>query len=104
MLALNSQRQETKVTGPSGLWGVAFSFVTYPFAYLLVRKEYQLTEARKETADERVSLLQEALQTISMIKMMASERFWFNRLDEVQQKGFRLSLQYRLLSAASGML
>lgn len=58
----------------------------------------------KINSDERVSLTQEALQMITMIKMMASERFWFNRLNNKRQEGFRLGLKARLISFLSGTL
>lgn len=96
--------QVAHLSGPSGLWGIAFSFVTYPLAYLLARWEYQVYESVKINADKRISLLQEALQTVTMIKMMASERFWFGRLNDVRQEGFRISAKARLISALSGLL
>lgn len=86
------------------MWGIAFSFITYPLAYLLARWEYRVHETVKINRDKRSTLRQEALQTISMIKMMASERFWFNRLNSLQQEGFRLSLKARLISSLSGLL
>jgi hypothetical protein len=39
-----------------------------------------------------------------MIKMTASEDFWYGRLDVVRQEAFRLQLRSRLLSTASGLL
>jgi ABC-type bacteriocin/lantibiotic exporter with double-glycine peptidase domain len=57
-----------------------------------------------KVGDKRVSLLQEAIQTMSMIKMTASEAFWYRRLDLVRQEEFRLQFRARLLSTASGLL
>lgn len=90
--------------GASGLWGIAFSFVTYPLAYLLARWEYSTYDLIKKNTDARVTLLQEALQTITMIKMMASERFWFGRLHAVRNEGFQLRLKAHLIGALSGLL
>jgi hypothetical protein len=41
---------------------------------------------------------------MSMIKMTASEAFWYKRLDKVRQEEFRLQLRSRLVSTASGLL
>jgi hypothetical protein len=41
---------------------------------------------------------------MSMIKMTASEAFWYRRLDAVRQDEFRLQLKARLVSTASGLL
>lgn len=54
--------------------------------------------------DKRVSLVQEAIQTISMIKMTASEAFWYGRLDGFRQKEFWLQLKARLVSTVTGLL
>lgn len=94
----------TSQTGPSGLWGLLMSLVIYPPAYVLSRWQYRVFQAFVAVGDKRVSLLQEAIQTISMIKMTASEVFWYGRLDVVRQEAFRLQLRSRLLSTASGLL
>jgi hypothetical protein len=39
-----------------------------------------------------------------MIKMTASEAFWYRRLDGVRQNEFQLQLRSRLISTASGLL
>jgi ABC-type bacteriocin/lantibiotic exporter with double-glycine peptidase domain len=90
--------------GPSGLWGVTLSLLIYPPAYILSRWQYRIFKAFVAVGDKRVSLLQEAIQTMSMIKMTASEAFWYKRLDKVRQEEFRLQLRSRLVSTASGLL
>ena len=92
------------LTGTSGLWGVTLSLLIYPPAYILSQWQYQIFKAFVAVGDKRVSLLQEAIQTMSMIKMTASEAFWYKRLDKVRQEEFRLQLRSRLVSTASGLL
>jgi hypothetical protein len=48
--------------------------------------------------------MQEAVQAISMIKMMAAERFWFGRINEVRDREFKRLTQARLLGFISGFL
>jgi hypothetical protein len=48
--------------------------------------------------------MQEAVQAISMIKMMASERYWYGRINEVRDREFKRLIQARLLGALSGLL
>jgi hypothetical protein len=94
----------TDPTGPSGLLGVTLSLLIYPPAYLLSQWQYRIFKAFVAVGDKRVSILQGALQTISMIKMTASEAFWYKRMDRVRQEEFRLQLKSRLVSTASGLL
>ncbi|OCF35103.1 ABC transporter ABCC.6 [Kwoniella heveanensis BCC8398] len=90
--------------GPSGMWGLLTLLITCPPAYLMARWEYKIYEKRLAIRDERVSLLQEAVQAISMIKMMATEKFWFKRISEVRRREFRKLIAAYVLSHLSGFL
>ncbi|WVQ75089.1 hypothetical protein IAR50_004698 [Cryptococcus sp. DSM 104548] len=90
--------------GPSGLWGLATLIITCPPAYLLTKWEYAIFEERLAVRDERVSLMQEAVQAISMIKMMATERFWYKRINKVREIEFKKLVQAQLLGYLSGLL
>jgi hypothetical protein len=48
--------------------------------------------------------MQEAVQAISMIKMMAAELFWFRRIKKVRDLEFKWLIQARLLGLLSGFL
>lgn len=48
--------------------------------------------------------MQEAIQAISMIKMMATERYWYGRINEVRDREFKQLIKARLLGAGSGLL
>ncbi|TYJ54700.1 hypothetical protein B9479_004639 [Cryptococcus floricola] len=90
--------------GPSGLWGLATLIITCPPAYILTKWEYAIFEERLAVRDERVSLMQEAVQAISMIKMMATERFWYKRINRVREREFKKLVQAQLLGYLSGLL
>ena len=90
--------------GPSGFYGLATLILTLPPAYLVTKLQYKLFEKRLAISDEKLSLMQEAIQAISMIKMMAAERFWFTRIREVREREFRKLVHARLLGAISGLL
>lgn len=90
--------------GPSGLWGLSSMLLTVIPAYFATKFQYKLYEKRLEIRDKRVSMLQEAIQAISMIKMMAAERFWFNRLKTVRDEEFQRFIQARLIGAFSSFL
>ncbi|KIR56525.1 ABC transporter ABCC.6 [Cryptococcus gattii Ru294] len=90
--------------GPSGLWGLSTLILTCPPAYLLTRWEYSVFEKRLAIRDERVSLMQEAVQAISMIKMMATERFWYRRINRVREREFKKLIQAQVLGYISGLL
>ncbi|WWC65637.1 uncharacterized protein I303_108257 [Kwoniella dejecticola CBS 10117] len=90
--------------GPSGMWGFATFIFTCPPAYFLTKWEYQVFEKRLAIRDERVSLMQEAIQAISMIKMMATERFWFKRISEVRKREFQKLTSATLIGFASSLL
>ncbi|OXB36983.1 ABC transporter ABCC.6 [Cryptococcus neoformans] len=90
--------------GPSGLWGLSTLILTCPSAYLLTKWEYSVFEKRLAIRDERVSLMQEAVQAISMIKMMATERFWYRRINNVREREFKKLIQAQVLGYISGLL
>lgn len=73
-------------------------------AYYITQLEYKLYEKRLEVKDEKISLMQEAIQAISMIKMMAAERFWFRRIKTVRDREFKRMIQARTLGIISGLL
>jgi ABC-type bacteriocin/lantibiotic exporter with double-glycine peptidase domain len=91
-------------SGPSGFYGLATLAVTLPPAYVVTKLQYKLFEKRLAISDEKLSLMQEAIQAISMIKMMAAERFWFKRVKEVREREFSKLIQARLLGTLSGLL
>lgn len=78
--------------------------MTFPPAYFLTKLEYKIFEKRLGIRDERVSLMQEAVQAISMIKMMAAERFWYKRIHAVRDREFKKLIQARLVGFLSGLL
>lgn len=48
--------------------------------------------------------MQEAIQAISMIKMMAAEKFWYRRISEVRDREFKMWFKASLLGSASSLL
>jgi ABC-type bacteriocin/lantibiotic exporter with double-glycine peptidase domain len=94
----------TRCVGVSGMWGLATLALTCPPAFLLTQLQYKLFEKRLAISDERISLLQEAVQAISMIKMMAAEKFWFGRIKTVRDREFQKYTQARLLGFMSSLL
>jgi ABC-type bacteriocin/lantibiotic exporter with double-glycine peptidase domain len=90
--------------GISGLYGLATLIVAFGPAYYITQLEYKLYEQRLEVKDEKISLMQEAIQAISMIKMMAAERFWFRRIKTVRDREFKRMIQARMLGFISGLL
>jgi ABC-type bacteriocin/lantibiotic exporter with double-glycine peptidase domain len=73
-------------------------------AYFLTRLEYTLFEKELQVKDEKVSLLQETIQAISMIKMMATERYWYGRVSSVRDREYAILIRARLVGAISGFL
>ncbi|WWC95346.1 hypothetical protein V866_002208 [Kwoniella sp. B9012] len=90
--------------GTSGMWGFATLIFTCPPAYFLTKWEYQVFEKRLAIRDERVSLMQEAIQAISMIKMMATEKFWFKRINSVRKREFKKLISAQLIGYGSSLL
>jgi ABC-type bacteriocin/lantibiotic exporter with double-glycine peptidase domain len=80
------------------------STLIYPPAYLLSKWQYRMFKKKVALGDKRVSLVQEAIQTISMIKMTASEAFWYKRLDGIRQQEYWLQLKARMVSTATGLI
>ncbi len=91
-------------SGPSGFYGLATLAITFPPAYFITRLQYRIFEKRLAVKGEKISLMQEAVQAISMIKMLATERFWYKRVNEVRDREFKRLIQARLLGAVSGLL
>jgi ABC-type bacteriocin/lantibiotic exporter with double-glycine peptidase domain len=60
--------------------------------------EYHIFEKRLKVNDEKINLMQEAVQAISMIKMMAAEQFWYKRIHKVQDQEFKRLVQARLIA------
>ena len=54
--------------------------------------------------DERMSLMEEAIQAISMIKMMAAEAFWHRRIMTIRNREFSMQFKLKLLSLVTGLL
>ena len=86
------------------MWGLATLIFTCPPAYLLTQLQYRIFEKRLAISDQRISLLQEAIQAISMIKMMAAEKFWFGRIKTIRDREFRKYTQARLIGFLSSLL
>jgi len=83
---------------------MASLLLTFPPAYVLTRLEYKVFERELQVKDEKISLLQETIQAISMIKMMATERYWYGRVSAVRDGENALLLRARLVGAISGFL
>ena len=90
--------------GPSGFIGLSTLLFTFPPAYLLTKLQYRVYEERLSINDEKISLMQEAIQAISMIKMMAAERFWYQRINEVRDREFTRMIQARIIGFLSALL
>ncbi|WWC93054.1 uncharacterized protein L201_008018 [Kwoniella dendrophila CBS 6074] len=90
--------------GKSGMWGFATLIFTCPPAYFLTKWEYQIYEKRLTIRDERVSLMQEGIQAISMIKMMATEKFWYRRISAVRKREFNKMVLAQLMGYLSSLL
>lgn len=90
--------------GPSGLWGLSTLLITSVPAYFITKLQYTIFEKRLAVSDKKISLMQEAVQSIFMIKVMAAERFWYKRIRDVRDLEFRRLTQARMLGFISGML
>jgi ABC-type bacteriocin/lantibiotic exporter with double-glycine peptidase domain len=86
------------------LWGLSTLAITCPPAYFLTQWQYKIFEKRLTLKDEKITLMQEAIQAISMIKTMAAEKFWFTRIKTVRDKEFSKMTQARLIGIVSGVL
>lgn len=90
--------------GTSGLWGIASLLFTLPPTYLLSRWEYTLVNQELRLLDKRIGLMQEMVQAIQMIKMMASERFWFKRVQGVRDAEYEKFYKARLINFSSALI
>jgi ABC-type bacteriocin/lantibiotic exporter with double-glycine peptidase domain len=90
--------------GTSGLWGLSTLLITSVPAYFITQYQYKIFEKRLDVSDRKTKLMQEAIQAIGMIKMMAAERWWYRRIKTVRDEEFRRLVQARLLGFVSGML
>ena len=73
-------------------------------AYFITKLEYRIFEKRLAISDQKTSLMQEAIQAISMIKMMAAEKFWYDRIKNVRDREFARLTQARMLGFVAGLL
>lgn len=73
-------------------------------AYCLTKLEYRILQRITEAKDKRVTLMQEAIQAILMIKLMAAEHFWYKRIQVPRNEQFKQMTQARLVGALSGLL
>lgn len=90
--------------GQSGLWGLCALIATNLPAYCITKAQYKVSEKRLAISDERMGLMQEVVQAISMIKMMAAESFWSRRISEVRDRELKQWLKARLLEVLTGVL
>ena len=90
--------------GWSGAVGLSTLVLTFAPAYTLTKLEYKRFSVEVSIKDERISLMQEVTQAISMIKEMALERYWFDRISKVRDREFDRLVQARLIRALSTLL
>ncbi|KAL7420090.1 hypothetical protein Q5752_005055 [Cryptotrichosporon argae] len=90
--------------GWSGAAGLATVALIYPLAYLLSRWQYRLSDKQLALSDKKLGLMQEAIQAISMIKMMAAEWFWYRRISDVRNEQFRYDIYARALGTCAALL
>jgi len=90
--------------GWSGAVGLSTLVLTFAPAYTLTKLEYKRFSAEVSIKDERISLMQEVTQAISMIKEMTLERYWFDRISKVRDREFDRLVQARLIRALSTLL
>lgn len=88
----------------SAAWGIAFSFLVYPPAYLLSRWELSLFDKSRGASDERIPATQEAVHTIGMIKMSGYEGFTFKRLNALRQIEFKYQFWARAVGFVSAAI
>lgn len=86
------------------MWGLSTQLLTLTPAFFLTTAEYKVFEKRLTRKDDKITLMQEAIQAISMIKLMAAERFWFDRIEAVRDQEFKYLTQAKLLGFVSAML
>lgn len=76
----------------------------YPPAYFFTRIQFKLYEKRLKISDKKSSLMQEAIQAIQMIKMMAAEKYWFDRIKDVREEEFRQAIKAQMVGFVSSIL
>lgn len=86
------------------MWGLSTLLITSGPAYLLTKLQYKLYEKQLAISDQKLTLMQEAIQAISMIKITNAQEFWYNRIKNVRDLEFRRLLQARILGFISGIL
>lgn len=101
---MRPDKGKSETAGTSGLWGLSTLLITSVPAYYMTQWEYKLFEKRLEIPDKKTGLMQEAIQSISLIKLMASERWWYARIKKVRDEEFKRLAQAKLLGILSGML
>lgn len=94
----------TDTLGPSAIFGLLTILITSPLAYFFTKLEYKMLQKGVIIADKQNSLLQEMVQAISMIKLMSSERFWYNRLRSIKEEEMHNSLKVQLISGLSSLI
>lgn len=92
------------IQGSSGLWGLSTLLLTLPPSYLMTKLEYKIFEKELAVKDEKMSLLQEVVQAVTLIKLMAKEEYWYNKINSVREKEIRRLIQARMVGAISGLL
>jgi ABC-type multidrug transport system fused ATPase/permease subunit len=103
-LACESFMRELTPAGPSGLWGLSALLITSIPAYFITKLQYKIFEKRLAVSDKKLTLLQEAIQSISQIKVTATERFWYARIRDIRNVEFERLTQARILGFIAGML
>ena len=72
--------------------------------FFLTRLDYRIRTKIAATCDNRMSLMQEAIQAIAMIKMMATEVFWYRRISAIKEREFRQEIVQVWLTIINGVL
>ena len=73
-------------------------------SYFLSRIQFRVRSKLLAVRDERNTLMQEAIQAISMIKMMAVELFWHRRIMTIRKVEFDTEFNLQCLSLVTGLL
>lgn len=90
--------------GASGVVGLSSMLLVVIPAYFILKQSYRLTNGILKLGDDGVALLKEAIQAIAMIKMMAAERFWFQRISRLRDRSYSKFLRKNLLENLSSTL
>lgn len=68
--------------------------ITAPVAYFMSKLDFKLYEESTIIQDRHNVVMQEMVQAISMIRLMASEQFWFRRIKSVKDE--QLNNMYKI--------